>query len=99
MTRIIAVVAALLLSTSSAFARAPAPSQHVRPGEVVVVQHAPAPARALAVAPPVHRAGYVWIAGHWKGRKWIPGHWELVRPAVGVSVAFGPAVVSVGGPL
>ncbi len=49
--------------------------------EPTVVRSAP-PAPRVEVAPPP-RAGYVWVAGHWRwahgGYVWEPGHWQVER--------------------
>lgn len=79
-----------ILASSTAFA-----GHHVRPGEVVVVHRAPAPAPVVVVAPPLIRPGYVWVDGYWVGRAYYPGHWERVRPAIAVNVGVGPVMVTV----
>ena len=79
-----------LLASSTAFA-----GHHVRPGEVIVVHQAPAPAPVVMVGPPVFRPNYVWVDGYWVGRSFVPGHWELIRPAVALNVRMGPVNVAV----
>ncbi len=89
MSRVVAVVAAVLTSSCGS-----APQAHP-PRSVFVGRPPPEPLPEVRSGPPA--AGMTWISGYWHytgpDYVWIPGHWEAARPGYGwtpPAVVFSP---------